>query len=242
MINCDPTTGACQLPPLGDSLPNTQPSAIILTTVHYIGDPMCSWCWGISPAVAEIESYCAENGIGFSVTVGGLRAGGGDPWDDWFRNFLRNEWEHIARVTGQPFGFTLLDRVRFHYDTEPACRAVVAVQQIQKLQSLPTTLPRSFFSSVQQKFYVQGKDPKEPKFYESICQSLQIDYPEFLNRFESAQTRAATHEEFQKCRSWGVASFPTLLLQQGDKLSPLAAGFTTAQAVLATLQLATGKK
>ena len=36
----------------------------------YVGDPMCSWCWGFAP---EIESLADDYPI--EVVVGGLRPG-----------------------------------------------------------------------------------------------------------------------------------------------------------------------
>ncbi len=132
MTKCDPVTGACLVHDLNNPLAPASSSKPLERSsrswgVHYIGDPMCSWCWGISPTVGEVAAFCEAEGIEFSITMGGLRAGGGDRWNEEFKDFLRNEWRNIARVTGQPFGFTLLETPHFDYDTEPACRAVATL-------------------------------------------------------------------------------------------------------------------
>ncbi|WP_240314694.1 hypothetical protein [Pseudomonas aeruginosa] len=137
MMTCDPVTGACLLPEPAASASGAQPVAQAKPCVHYIGDPMCSWCWGIQPVVSEMAAFCAAEGIDFALTVGGLRAGGGDLWNADFTDFLRAEWRHIGEVTGQPFGSALLDAPHFDYDTEPACRAVVTADARDGRQRYP---------------------------------------------------------------------------------------------------------
>lgn len=236
MMNCDPVTGACLLPEL-DTAASAKPAALRQgVAVRYVGDPMCSWCWGISPTVSALANFCAEEGIAFSITMGGLRAGGGDPWSPQFKDFLRNEWQHIAQVTGQPFGFTLLDAPHFNYDTEPACRAVATVKLLQAKHALPEAVVLQFFSAIQQKFYVQGQDTTNVVFYADICTALGLDVNEFTTLFDSHEAKQAVHQEFVRCRQWGVRSFPTILLERNGEMSPLAVGMIKTDQLLAKLQ------
>ena len=236
MMKCDPVTGVCQLPEQN----NPDDAAAAATrpgwTVHYIGDPMCSWCWGISPTVSAVEEFCAAQGIEFLMTMGGLRAGGGDPWNQAFKEFLRNEWRHIGQTTGQPFGFTLLEAEYFNYDTEPACRAVATVKLLQTRKQLPVATVLKFFTAVQYKFYVEGQDPTVTDFYASICANLALDFAEFCAVFNSPAAQQAVQQEFTRCRQMGVRSFPTLLLEQDGKIKPLAAGFVTSEDLLSRLR------
>ena len=239
MIPCDPVTGVCQLPDLERPAAAAAPAARHGWAVRYVGDPMCSWCWGISPTVGAVAAFCEAQGIEFSITMGGLRAGGGDPWNAAFKGFLRNEWRHIAQATGQPFGFTLLEAAHFDYDTEPACRAVAAAKLLLARNHLPSGTALAFFSAVQRKFYVEGQDPKVVDFYASICASLQLDFDAFRAAFGSPEARQAVQQEFVRCRQWGVRSFPTLLLEHDGKTAPLAEGYVTAEQVLSRLRQAT---
>lgn len=237
-MKCDSVTGSCLLPdPASSAAATSQPLHADLA-VHYIGDPMCSWCWGISPALQELAAFCEAENIRFSMTMGGLRAGGGDPWNAAFREFLRNEWRHIAHVTGQPFGFQLLDLPHFDYDTEPACRAVTAVQLLQARHQLPGRLALKFLSAVQRKFYVEAQDPKVTAFYDSICAGLGLDASEFRALFESDQARQAVGQAFAQCRRWGVRSFPTLLLERQGERQPLAVGAFKVEQIVDTLKQA----
>ncbi|WP_347814274.1 DsbA family protein [Pseudomonas aeruginosa] len=165
---------------------------------------------------------------------GGLRAGGGDPWNADFIEFLRAEWRRIGEVTGQPFGFTLLDAPYFDYDTEPACRAVVCAQILGADSADPSA--RRFFSAVQRRFYVEGRDPKETSFYADLCEEAGLDFGAFRSLFLSAEARQATQAAFLRCRQWGVRAFPTLAVERRGELLLLAAGFTTREQVLSRLR------
>lgn len=236
MMKCDPVTGACELPDQDRPDISAAPAPRHGWAVHYIGDPMCSWCWGISPTVGAVETFCAAEGIEFSITMGGLRVGGGEPWNAAFRDFLRNEWRHIAEATGQPFSFALLEMPYFDYDTEPACRAVATVKLLQARNQLPNSTALSFLSAVQHKFYAEGQDPKVAGFYASICADMALDFDEFRSVFDSPAASQAVQQEFVRCRQWGVRSFPTLLLERHGETEPLAVGFVTAEDVLSRLR------
>lgn len=234
-MQCDPQTGTCLVPDSHSDAAATH-TAYPGIAVRYVGDPMCSWCWGISPALKALEDFCAAEGIEFSVVVGGLRVGGGDPWTAQFKAFLRQEWAHISEVTGQPIGFHLLDAEEFNYDTEPACRAVVSVQLLQAQQQLPPASVLQFFTAVQRKFYVEGADPRFSEFYAEPCAEVGLDFAEFRALFESVQAKHATADVFAQRHAWQVRSFPTLLLEHHGQRTTLSSGFVTADQVLTTLQ------
>lgn len=168
MLNCDPKTGVCSLPELSEKAASPKPATTAGATVRYIGDPMCSWCWGIYPTLKEVFSYCQNRGLDFSVHVGGLRPGGGDDWTPAFKAFLRHEWENIHRVSGQPFGFSVLDNAEFNYDTEPACRAVVALSLLQASSQVLL----AFFSVVSGGFMWRGPTPRSRPFTVSCAGKL----------------------------------------------------------------------
>ncbi len=181
---CDSTTGICSP---GEAAGATSDRAVAedRETVVYSGDPMCSWCWGMAPTLHRFQRCCEDVGIPFRVLVGGLRPGGGDPWNRQFREFLGHHWQEVASRTGQPFDHRLLERDSFEYDTEPACRAVVAARPLIEGTELP------FFSAIQRKFYVDGEDPKEREFYGSICEQHGLEYDAFAQRFDSDTVRHA---------------------------------------------------
>jgi len=214
---CDPATGLCIPVPLETSAPNVELRDD--TEIIYVGDPMCSWCWGISPQLNRLQREAKQKGVRYRIVVGGLRPGGGDPWNDEFKEFLKHHWEEVNKRSGQPFGDDLFERDQFNYDTEPACRAVIVAR------SLNPEMESRFFELVQHYFYVQNKDPKQVEFYEPICKALDLDFKVFAELFESEEIKSATSSEFQLSRQWGVSSFPTVLVRKDQQLFSVARGF-----------------
>lgn len=202
--------------------------------IIYVGDPMCSWCYGIAPVVAGLQEYCDVNALAFEIIVGGLRSGGSDQWNTQFKNFLRNEWQKIEETTGQPFAFNVLDLEYFNYDTEPSCRAVVVAKGL-----LPEDNQKDltqFFAKVQQKFYLDNEDPKETEFYRSICDNLDLNFETFKERFESEKAKDQTLKEFHYRSQLGVRGFPSFLMIKDNEVSLLTSGYTSLQSLIRKIE------
>ena len=152
---------------------------------------MCSWCYGISNELEKTVKHF-EDRVDLELVMGGLRAGGGEEWNDSFKDFLRHHWEDVGIRSGQRFSFALLDKASFDYDTEPACRSVVVIEEIKPDVALP------FFQEVQKGFYMRSEDPKKVEFYQSICQKLEIDFNTFSTKFESQAAKSNTMKHFQR--------------------------------------------
>ena len=214
---CDPETGLCTPASL-----DTQGPTVILdqdTEIIYVGDPMCSWCWGISPSLNRLQRAAAANGIGYRIVLGGLRPDNSEQWTPKFQAFLRHHWEEVSGRSGQPFNYDLLNADQFQYNTEPSCRGVVTAR------SINPEVEARFFELTQHRFYVLNEDPATVEFYKPICFELGIDYAKFSSLFPSEQMKRATHEDFQLNRQWGVRGYPTIIVRKGDQLHTIAMGF-----------------
>lgn len=217
---CDPETNSCA--PAASNDDKNEGNHLISRSceIIYVGDPMCSWCWGISPDLQLLKKNY-QNSLPFRVVVGGLRPGGGDPWDDKMKDFLRHHWEEIEERTGQPFGYELLALPYFDYDTEPACRAVVTAR------SLAPAKEFDFFEAVQRDFYVHSKDPASVGFYQDICEEFSIDFKSFSSLFQSNLMASETNKDFVLNRDWGVRGYPTILLRKDQNLYRVTNGYAT---------------
>lgn len=233
---CDSETGVCELP--GAAAQRHAEPRPDSAEVLYVGDPMCSACWGISPALRQLEAEASARRIPFRILVGGLRAGGGDAWTDEFRDFLRHHWEEIGARTGQPFSTRFLDRASFDYDTEPSCRAFVVLRDMLSDRGGAATDTHEVFAAIQRKFYADAEDPTDASFYRSICVANGLDFSTFVTRFEHPDAKRATAVEFQEVRGLGVRAFPTVLYRDGTSVSVLAVGYTTGAKLVDALDVA----
>lgn len=204
--------------------------------VIYVGDPQCSWCWGIAEEMQKIQSFVTDHDINFTIMVGGLRIGGGQAWDDEFKAMLRHHWQQVNARSGQEFDYKLFDLPEFDYDTEPACRAVVTAKNLIVNSNIPINSLLDFFVAIQHKFYVESQDPKQPEFYESICSDLGLDFAAFKTSFASEEMKKQATAEFNITRNWGVSGYPSILYTDGKQLYMVSSGFQKADSIIENMR------
>lgn len=189
----------------------------------YVGDPMCSWCWGFAP---EIESLAEEYPV--EVVVGGLRPGPmAQPLSEHMASVLRHHWEEIAERTGQPFDFEFLERDDdWVYDTEPAAIAVAQMRSMLPKRAL------DYFTDVQLAFYGRGEDVTDFTVLAKLATGYEIDRPAFETALSTDEAQKRAWEDFSRARNWGINGFPTLIGElSGDRLALLARGWTPADQI-----------
>jgi putative protein-disulfide isomerase len=174
------------------------------TRLVYFADPMCSWCYGFSPVMAVLAERF-EDRLPLDVVMGGLRAGNTEPMRDKDKEFIRNSWTRVGAATGQPFDLSFFDRDGFVYDTEPACRAVVAARRLMPRMALP------FMARVQQAFYAENRDMTAADEIAQVAEEAGFDQTGFAAAFAAPETRNETFRDFLTAEALGIRGFPTLI-------------------------------
>jgi putative protein-disulfide isomerase len=186
----------------------------------YVGDPMCSWCWGFAPQLRELADGCP---VPVEVVVGGLRPGAAaEPLDDRLRAFLRHEWSRIAEVTGQPFDLAGIEREGWIYDTELPARAVVVARAMEADRTL------DLFERIQRAFYAERIDVTDPDVYPGLVAAAGLDPEVFMPRLLDEASRAEAWRDFAHARRLGVGGFPSVLLRTGEEHVPVTRGYRPA--------------
>jgi len=181
-------------------------------------DPMCSWCWGFSPSLTEMaETYQDQAPVW--LMAGGLRPLTEKPMNDDAKAEIRHHWEDVHNASGQPFDFSFFERNGFIYDTEPACRALVAMRMIK-----PEAAPH-YLAAMHEAFYAQNRDITNETILAELAADEGVDESDFIRVFSSKQTIYRTAGDFHRAHSMGVRGFPTVVLRTGEKLELLCAGF-----------------
>lgn len=184
----------------------------------YVGDPMCSWCWGFAPALEQLKG---RYGIPVRTVMGGLRTGpDADPMDEAARTSMGRYWENVADRTGQPFTRASLERDDWRYDTEPSCRAVVAMRELAPHEAL------RWVARLHRAFYGEGVDVTDLSVFPDLLDGFDVDRDRYAEVLHDEATLARTREDFAEARRYGVAGFPTLLFRDGEELGVVVRGFT----------------
>lgn len=185
-------------------------------SVIYVGDTMCSWCYGFAPEMDKFIKLHPE--LKVRLVQGGLR-----PYNTekiyGMQDFLRSHWEEIKERTGQPFNYDILLNETFVYDTEPASRAVIVARMIDE------TKEWEFFKKVQIAFYKENKDTSKLATYLEIAKELGLDTDKFTKLFDTDEAKYATKSDFQLANEMGVKGFPSVVIKMKDQFYMISNGF-----------------
>lgn len=191
-----------------------------ISKLIYVGDPMCSWCWGFAP---EIQSLADDNQV--DVVVGGLRPGPmARELDDRMASSLSHHWHQVAEQTGQQFDTGFLDRRDgWLYDTEPAAIAVTTMREMDETATL------GYFTEIQAAFYERGEDVTRSEILVGLAAQHSIDLDVFAATIDTDEAKKTAWQDFSRARNWGISGFPALVGELDDgRLVLLARGWTRA--------------
>ena len=205
-----------------------------LPELLYLHDPLCAWCYGLSPAIQRLQAELAGR-LEVSVLCGGMVVGAeaGPLAESW--EGLRPALAEVETVTGVPFGeaFRALGEAGdYRYDSEPPSRAIVAFRQI--TQDPARTV--AFAHAVQQALFRDGLDLNAVAPYAPLLLPFDVDYADFLRRWAAPETARAAQQEFAAVGRIGVQGFPTLVVRIGEQGYMLACGFQPYEQLRAGLE------
>lgn len=182
----------------------------------YFADPMCSWCYGFSPAIAAIEQQFRGR-LPMRLVMGGLRAGQTRPMREEDKEYIRSAWSRVHAASGQPFDFAFFDREGFVYDTEPACRAVVTMRGRDPSRAL------AFMVRIQSAFYAQNRDVTSSEVLSDLAAEEGQNRDQFAAALLSPDLRNETFRDFLTAQEFGVQGFPALIV--GEQYALVTSGF-----------------
>jgi putative protein-disulfide isomerase len=170
----------------------------------YIADPMCSWCYGFAPVIEAIARHFGPR-LPVRLLMGGLRAGNTRPMRPADKDYIRNAWTRVAAASGQPFDHAFFEREGFVYDTEPACRAVVAMRRQAPDRAL------GLKSRISRAFYAGNRDVTRTEVLCEIAAEAGEDRDAFAAHLLDPEVRNETFRDFLAAQELGVQGFPTLI-------------------------------
>ena len=203
----------------------------------YVGDPMCSWCYGFGVPLHQLLEQLP--GVPLAVVLGGLRAYNQEVMPDALKSTLHHHWEEVTKRSGKPFGTGQFDRESYIYDTEPACRAVVAIRTHVAEHTL------AMYHAVQHAFYAMGRDITQTSVLADVWQELvdsrqigDVDFSRdaFVSAFESDTIQTHTRNDFAMVQQWGIRGFPALIAVVNGEAQLVANGYMEAGEMLQRVQ------
>lgn len=195
----------------------------------YVADPMCSWCYGFAPVIQELALHFAGR-LPVRIMMGGLRAGNTRAMRTADKAYIRNAWGKVGEATGRTFDMAFFDRECFVYDTEPACRAVVAARHLAPEKALP------FLGRVSAAFYGHNRDMTDTDELVAVAVEAGFDDVAFRAAFLSPDVRNDTFRDFLTAKQTGIEGFPCLLIgDDGGGYAMVTQGYRPADGMAAAI-------
>lgn len=138
------------------------------TTVTYLFDPLCGWCYAAAPALQYLQGV---DGVDVALAPTGLFAGAGArPMDAQFAAYAWANDQRIQQLTGQPFTQAYRDHIlgaaNGRFDSGPATLALTAVAQTAPGRELDA------LHALQRARYVDGHDTADAPVLADVLNTL----------------------------------------------------------------------
>jgi len=181
------------------------------TTVTYLFDPLCGWCYGASPTIQQLGQ---QADIQLALLPTGLFSGGGRTMDAAFADYAWSNDLRIAKLTGQRFTedyrSQVLGRLGSRFDSAAATLALTAVSLSEPLRELET------LKTLQEARYVQGLDTCDVSVVKTLLRDQGLTAAADRLAASDADLRAANTARVQKARglmqTFGAQGVPALVV------------------------------
>lgn len=179
---------------------------------------MCSWCWGFSPVIEEIQRNFSSQ-FDLRIVLTPFRIENNQAMDAKLRSYILAQWHKVHATTGQTFDFNFAVANDFIYNTLLACKAIKAfARQSPNEEAL-------FLGAMQKAFYTQNIDITDEKNLVTIASNYKINLHRFKKDLHINQIEDTLLEDFNICQQLGINSYPTLLMQKQAEITILAKGY-----------------
>lgn len=182
------------------------------TVLHAIIDPLCGWCY----AAAPLFDAAANAGFEIKLHAGGMLTGPRRKQiDSQWRDYVIPHDQHIAALTGQPFGENyyegLLRDTSLVLDSAPPIRAMLAVSALGGNDL-------AYLHAVQLAHYRDGKCASDEPNLQVLAEKMGLDGAAFAKEY--AQNEDAFYQHILASRALmnqlGAQGFPSVALATSE--------------------------
>lgn len=195
------------------------------TEILYVVDPMCSWCYGFAPALAEVLAELAP-GTTTRLVMGGLAPDSDDPMPEALQSYVQEAWRTVEAKCGVPFNHDFWTTCQPRRSSYPACRAVIAARLSRSRNpGVPlVSADWQMLSAIQRAYYTEARNPSDRDTLIELAAEIGLDRSDFASQLESSEIADELTEDFALRDQLMASGFPSLGLVQGGLTGPLASG------------------
>ena len=184
------------------------PRAMESSTLYYVHDPMCSWCWGYRPVWDRLKQQ-RPSSLSIVHVLGGLAPDSDVPMPRPLQESIQGHWKTIAGKLGTEFNFDFWEKCQPRRSTYPSCRAVIAAEQQDAGERM--------IDAIQRAYYLRAMNPSDKNTLVALATELGLDAEQFAANLADPVTERKLQQHLQLRRNLGVRSFPSLVLEHSGQ-------------------------
>lgn len=183
--------------------------------LHYIHDPMCSWCWAMVPVLKQLLERLPPE-IEVRRLLGGLAPDTDEPMPDELREMVQGSWRRIQQhLPATELNFAFWTECTPRRATYAACRAVIAARR----QGAHWELPMN--TAIQRAYYTQARNPSDDATLIALAGEVGLGVAVFREALRSASVQQELEAEIARARAMDVESFPALVFEDSRGYRPI---------------------
>jgi putative protein-disulfide isomerase len=203
---------------------------MIKKTLYYVHDPMCSWCYAFKSVLKKLRQKLPST-IHFQTVIGGLAADSKEVMPEATQKMVQQAWHRIEKTCPEiKFNFEFWHKTTPIRSTYPACRALLAAKQ----QGLE--FEAMMLAAIQTAYYQQAQNPALDETLFACAQQIGLQVSQFKQDYASAFIEQQLQAELQLTQKLKVSSFPSLRLELGTSIWPIAIDYRDEQVILEQLE------
>ena len=183
-----------------------------MSTLFYVIDPMCSWCYAFAPTWQKIIENLPSN-IKVVYVQGGLAPISNETMSNDMQNMLQGVWKQIHNSVGTEFNFDFWTKCTPRRSTYLSCQDAIAARVQGKEYEM--------ISAIQQQYYLNAKNPSNRDTLEEAAKMIEIDTKKFCKDLESDKIMLKLQEDFKIKDKIKVNSFPSLIFKYKNNYFPI---------------------
>jgi putative protein-disulfide isomerase len=190
--------------------------------LYYIFDPICGWCFGMSPAITALHNEWKDK-VDFEVLSGGMVLGDRVGPIRSFAHIIQGSRARLEDTTGVRFGEPFWAKLEQGDMVMGSLKPSIALAVSRDLAPGRSI---EFAAAIQRAIYVDGMEPELTEAYRPLAESFDLDADEFLKRMGYPHYEMVANKDFAQSAKWGIQGFPSVVVFHQDQGYLIARGYS----------------
>jgi len=196
---------------------------IVLNTLYYVLDPMCSWCYAFSPTWQKLLDNL-DSSLHVEYVHGGLAPHSNVLMPQTMQHMLQNTWRDIEQRVGTKFNYNFWTTCKPRRSTYLACQACISARVQGKEYEM--------IKEIQKAYYLNALNPSNRDTLEFSASNIGLDIEKFTYDLESKVIVEIFEKDLSKRRRLGANGFPSLILKIDKKYFKITIDYINYESIL----------